>query len=301
MQTEPKSREQIEAIVQNAVEEAVEFVEAELRDERIKAQHYYDGQVYIGHEDGRSKVVATKVRDVVDAFQSECVPEALVDNPRFKVEDLEEDERAEAAEDLAAEFEGKRSVATLFVEGWFEEMEPIQQRIMMHDASVLATLKSPLIKGIDMAGKYTEMEEKEQATAFKTMHTLTILARAHQGGEMPVVDEFSKIIKDFSSKETSEENTVAFTKAIWEAMTSKGSMSESMESMVDAAGGFDKVIQTMRDPKKTPFKGKDRKKAKKFVTTSVLTMVDMMFGDDDDEEDDETSGDEGEGTDSDTE
>ena len=69
MHTEPKSREQIEAIVQNAVEEAVEFVEAELRDERIKAQHYYDGQVYIGHEDGRSKVVATKVRDVVRAVK----------------------------------------------------------------------------------------------------------------------------------------------------------------------------------------------------------------------------------------
>ena len=142
--------------------------------------------------------------------------------------------------------------------------------------------------------------EKEKASAFKTIHTLTILARAHQGGEVPVVDEFSKIIKDFSSKETSKENTGAFTKAIWQAMTSKGSMSESMESMVDAAGGFDKVIQTMRDPKKTPFKGKDRKKAKKFVTTSVLTMVDMMFGDDDDDDDgeeDETSGDEGEGSD----
>ncbi len=65
----PKSRQEIESIVQAAIGDAVDFVEGEISDDRIKAQRYYDGQVDIGHEDGRSKVVATKVRDTVRAVK----------------------------------------------------------------------------------------------------------------------------------------------------------------------------------------------------------------------------------------
>jgi hypothetical protein len=65
----PKSRQEIESIVQAAIGDAVDFVESEISDDRIKAQRYYDGQVDIGHEDGRSKVVATKVRDTVRAVK----------------------------------------------------------------------------------------------------------------------------------------------------------------------------------------------------------------------------------------
>ncbi len=57
---EPMTRLQVEGIVQNAIEDAVDFIESEISDERIKAQRYYDGEVDIGYEDGRSKVVATK-------------------------------------------------------------------------------------------------------------------------------------------------------------------------------------------------------------------------------------------------
>ena len=67
MELKPKTRDEIESIVQAAVEDAVSFVEAEISEDRIKAQRYLDGRVDIGHEDGRSKVVATKVRDVVRA------------------------------------------------------------------------------------------------------------------------------------------------------------------------------------------------------------------------------------------
>jgi len=56
---------QIEGIVQNAVSDAVDFIESEIADDRIKAQRYFDGEVDIGEEEGRSKVVATKVRDTV--------------------------------------------------------------------------------------------------------------------------------------------------------------------------------------------------------------------------------------------
>jgi len=69
MELEPKSREEIESIVQDAIQNAVDFVESEISDDRIKAQRYMDGEVDIGYEDGRSKVVATKVRDVVRAVK----------------------------------------------------------------------------------------------------------------------------------------------------------------------------------------------------------------------------------------
>jgi len=57
MQPQPKDRREIESIVQNAISEAVDFVESEISQDRIKAQRYYDGEVDIGYEDGRSKVV----------------------------------------------------------------------------------------------------------------------------------------------------------------------------------------------------------------------------------------------------
>jgi hypothetical protein len=65
----PKSKREIESIVQDAISDAVDFIEGEISDDRIKAQRYYDGEVDIGHEDGRSKVVATKVRDTIRAVK----------------------------------------------------------------------------------------------------------------------------------------------------------------------------------------------------------------------------------------
>jgi hypothetical protein len=65
MKPERMDESQIEGIVQNAVQDAVDFIESEVADDRIKAQRYFDGEVDIGEEEGRSKVVATKVRDTV--------------------------------------------------------------------------------------------------------------------------------------------------------------------------------------------------------------------------------------------
>ena len=69
MELKPKSRSEVEGIVQTAISDAVDFVESEISDERIKAQRYYDGEVDLGYEDGRSKVVATKVRDTIRAVK----------------------------------------------------------------------------------------------------------------------------------------------------------------------------------------------------------------------------------------
>ena len=62
-------KETIEGIVQKAVQDAVDFIEGEISQKRIKSQRYFDGEVDIGYEPGRSKVVATKCRDVVRAMK----------------------------------------------------------------------------------------------------------------------------------------------------------------------------------------------------------------------------------------
>lgn len=65
MRIEPLDRMTVEGIIQKAVQDAIDFIESEISEPRIKAQRYFDGEVDLGHEAGRSKVVATKCRDVV--------------------------------------------------------------------------------------------------------------------------------------------------------------------------------------------------------------------------------------------
>jgi hypothetical protein len=61
--------QQIEDIASDAVQQAVNFVESDIADARIKSQRYFEGEVDIGEEDGRSKIVSTKVRDTVRAIK----------------------------------------------------------------------------------------------------------------------------------------------------------------------------------------------------------------------------------------
>ena len=69
MEIKPKSREEIQGIVTDAIQNAVDFVESEITDIRVKSQRYMDGDVDIGHEEGRSKVTSTKVRDTIRAVK----------------------------------------------------------------------------------------------------------------------------------------------------------------------------------------------------------------------------------------
>ena len=69
MKLEAMDDETIQGIIQKAVENAVDFIEAEITEPRLKSQRYYDGEVDIGFEDGRSRVVATKCREVVKSLK----------------------------------------------------------------------------------------------------------------------------------------------------------------------------------------------------------------------------------------
>lgn len=69
MELKPLNKDDIEGIVREAITNAVDFVESNISSQRIKAQRYFDGIVDIGEEEGRSKVVATKVRDTIRAIK----------------------------------------------------------------------------------------------------------------------------------------------------------------------------------------------------------------------------------------
>ena len=62
---EPMDEGQIESIARDAVSDAIDFIESEVAEDRIKAQRYFDGEVDLGHEEGRSRIVSTKVRDTI--------------------------------------------------------------------------------------------------------------------------------------------------------------------------------------------------------------------------------------------
>ena len=69
MSLEKMTPDDIENIAREAVKDAVDFCESEIAEDRIKAQRYFDGETDIGEEEGRSQVVATKVRDTIRAIK----------------------------------------------------------------------------------------------------------------------------------------------------------------------------------------------------------------------------------------
>jgi hypothetical protein len=69
MQPKRMTDDEIQSTVYNAIREAVDFVETEISPDRINAQLYFDGKTKIEFEDGRSRVVATKVRDTIRAIK----------------------------------------------------------------------------------------------------------------------------------------------------------------------------------------------------------------------------------------
>ena len=69
MEAKQLTDNQIQSIVKNAIDNCVDFVDSEIAPDRIKAQRYFEGEVDIGQEEGRSGIVATKVRDVIRSIK----------------------------------------------------------------------------------------------------------------------------------------------------------------------------------------------------------------------------------------
>ena len=69
MKLKKMTDDEVQDIASDAISGATSFVESEISQDRIKSQRYFEGEVDIGQEDGRSKIVATKVRDTIRAIK----------------------------------------------------------------------------------------------------------------------------------------------------------------------------------------------------------------------------------------
>lgn len=65
----PLTEDEIGAIVGAAVDDAIGFIGSEIAERRMKSQRYFNGEVDIGEEEGRSTMVSTKCRDTVRAVK----------------------------------------------------------------------------------------------------------------------------------------------------------------------------------------------------------------------------------------
>ena len=65
----PLTEDEIGGIVSQAVDDAIDFIGSEIADRRMKSQRYFNGEVDIGEEEGRSTMVSTKCRDTVRAVK----------------------------------------------------------------------------------------------------------------------------------------------------------------------------------------------------------------------------------------
>lgn len=65
MQPKKLTPDEIQNAVRSAITSAVDFCESEVAEDRIKAARYFNGEVSLESEEGRSQVVATKCRDTV--------------------------------------------------------------------------------------------------------------------------------------------------------------------------------------------------------------------------------------------
>ena len=69
MKLKKMTDDEVQDIASSALDSATSFIESEISQDRIKSQRYFEGEVDIGQEDGRSKIVATKVRDTIRAIK----------------------------------------------------------------------------------------------------------------------------------------------------------------------------------------------------------------------------------------
>lgn len=69
MKPEKMDTDAIQSAVASAIKDAVSFIESEVAPDRMRSDDYFQGKTTIPHEQGRSKVVATKCRDTIRAIK----------------------------------------------------------------------------------------------------------------------------------------------------------------------------------------------------------------------------------------
>jgi hypothetical protein len=152
MELKPMTEQDIEGIAREAVQDAVDFCESEIAEDRIKAQRYFDGETDIGEEDGRSKVVSTKVRDTIRAIKPSLMRVFLsTDKPvEFVPRNQEDVPMAEQA--------------TKYMHYQFNELNGYRVlNDVFHDA---------LIKKVGIAKVYWDMYQEQEVFDFQDLNEM---------------------------------------------------------------------------------------------------------------------------------
>lgn len=175
MELKPMTEQDIEGIAREAVQDAVDFCESEIAEDRIKAQRYFDGETDIGEEDGRSKVVSTKVRDTIRAIKPSLMRVFLsTDKPvEFVPRNQEDVPMAEQA--------------TKYMHYQFNELNGYRVlNDVFHDA---------LIKKVGIAKVYWDMYQEQEIFDFQDLNEMEFSVLVNEEN-VEVIEHTTKMVME---------------------------------------------------------------------------------------------------------
>ena len=175
MDLKPMTEQDIEGIAREAVQDAVDFCESEIAEDRIKAQRYFDGETDIGEEDGRSKVVSTKVRDTIRAIKPSLMRVFLsTDKPvEFVPRNQEDVPMAEQA--------------TKYMHYQFNELNGYRVlNDVFHDA---------LIKKVGIAKVYWDMYQEQEIFDFQDLNEMEFSVLVNEEN-VEVIEHTTKMVME---------------------------------------------------------------------------------------------------------
>jgi hypothetical protein len=175
MSLKPMTEQDIEGIAREAVQDAVDFCESEIAEDRIKAQRYFDGETDIGEEDGRSKVVSTKVRDTIRAIKPSLMRVFLsTDKPvEFVPRNQEDVAMAEQA--------------TKYMHYQFNELNGYRVlNDVFHDA---------LIKKVGVAKVYWDMYQEQEIFDFQDLNEMEFSVLVNEDN-VEVIEHTTKMVME---------------------------------------------------------------------------------------------------------
>ena len=175
MELKPMTEQDIEGIAREAVQDAVDFCESEIAEDRIKAQRYFDGETDIGEEDGRSKVVSTKVRDTIRAIKPSLMRVFLsTDKPvEFVPRNQEDVPMAEQA--------------TKYMHYQFNELNGYRVlNDVFHDA---------LIKKVGVAKVYWDMYQEQEVFDFQDLNEMEFSVLVNEEN-VEVIEHTTKMVME---------------------------------------------------------------------------------------------------------
>lgn len=169
MKPQSKSKDDIQRIVRQAAKDAIDYIESDIVPARLKSAKYYNGEDTLGHEEGRSKVVATKCRDAVRQVKPSLMRIFLAtDKPVEFTPKGEEDVQV-------AEQQTKYAAYLFNKNGGFRLLNDVMEDALRKKVGIAKVYRTE-----DQKGKITPFELSPEEMAFMSDDSVEVL-EAEQG------------------------------------------------------------------------------------------------------------------------